>query len=97
MRLLSLLLVALACATACGAGQPKRLETAADVAALIRHTWGSTKGSPSFDYTCTRLDDHGHLFTCLVRDPSRTVRLASFDVVCNAAKCTWTDYPAYVG
>lgn len=99
MRLLGLafVLVALAGTTACGAGKPKPFETANRVAALIRKTWGSTKGSPTFDYTCRRLDDRGRLFTCFARDPSGTVKLASFDVVCDASKCTWTDYPSYVG
>jgi hypothetical protein len=55
-----------------------------------------TAGSPSFDYTCRRLDDGGRLFTCLARDQTDTVRLASFDVVCDA-RCTWTVYPAYIG
>jgi hypothetical protein len=94
---LALVLVALAGVTACGAGKQKPLETADHVAALIRAKWGSTEGSPSFDYSCTRLDDRGRLFTCLARDSTDTVRLASFDVVCDASRCTWTDYPSYVG
>jgi hypothetical protein len=99
MRLLGLALVllALAAAAGCGAGRPKPYETPAHVAALIRAKWGSTKGSPTFDYSCRRLDDRGRLFTCLARDPSDTVKLASFDVVCDALKCTWTDYPSYAG
>jgi len=93
---LALVLLALAGATACGAGKPK-IETANQVAALLRNTWGSTKGSPSFDYSCTRLDDRGRLFTCLARDRTDMVRLASFDVICDASSCKWTDYPAYLG
>jgi len=96
LRLAFVLLVLLG-AAACGAGRPKRLETAPEVAALLRHTWGATTGSPSFDYSCRRLDDRGHLFTCLAKDRTDTVRLASFDVICDATRCTWTDYPAYVG
>ncbi|HEX7526768.1 MAG TPA: hypothetical protein VF327_10705, partial [Gaiellaceae bacterium] len=72
-------------------------ETADRVAALLRDKWGSTKGSRSFDYTCTRLDDRGRLFSCLARDRTNTVRLASFDVICDASRCTWKDYPAYFG
>jgi hypothetical protein len=83
-------------AAACGAGKPKP-ETADDVAALIRHKWGRVIGSPSFDYSCRRLDDRGQLFTCLARDRTDTVKLASFDVVCHDAKCTWTVYPTYAG
>jgi hypothetical protein len=99
MKLLGLafVLLALAGVTACGAGKPKPFETPDGVAALLRHTWGSTKGSPSFDYSCRRLDDRGRLFTCLAQDPTDTVKLASFDVICDASKCTWTDYPAYAG
>jgi hypothetical protein len=97
LRGLACVLVALAGATACGAGKPKLFETANRVAAVIRKTWGSTKGSPSFAYTCRGLDDRGWLFTCLTRDPSGTVKLASFDVVCDASRCRWTDYPSYVG
>lgn len=94
---LALVLLALAGVTACGAGKPKPIETAGEVAALLRHTWGTTTGSPSFDYSCTRLDDRGRLFTCLAKDRTDMVRLASFDVICNASKCTWTDYPSYLG
>lgn len=94
---LAFALLALAGASACGAAKPQPVATADHVAALIRAKWGSTIGSPTFDYTCRRLDDRGRLFTCLARDPSDTVRLASFDVVCDALKCTWTDYPSYVG
>jgi hypothetical protein len=94
---LALVLLALVSATACGAGRPKPLETPTHVAALIRDRWGSTKGSRSFDYSCRRLDERGRLFTCLARDPTDTVTLASFDVVCDASRCTWTDYPSYVG
>ena len=99
MRMLSLafVLLALVGATACGAGKPKPFETPAKVAALLRDKWGSTKGFRSFDYSCMRLDNRGHLFTCVARDRTDTVRLASFDVICNASHCTWTDYPAYVG
>jgi hypothetical protein len=99
MRLLGLglVLLALAAAAGCGSGPPKPYETPAHVAALIRTEWGSTKGSPTFDYSCRRLDDRGRLFTCLARDPSDTVKLASFDVVCDASRCTWTDYPSYAG
>jgi hypothetical protein len=89
--------LALAGATACGASQPTSHETADDVVALLRGSWGATVGSPSFDYSCTRLDDRGRLFACLARDQTDTVRLASFDVVCDAGRCTWTDYPAYIG
>jgi hypothetical protein len=92
-----LVLVALVGATACGAAKPKSFQTAAGVAALLRDKWGSTTGSPSFDYSCTRIDEHGQLFTCLARDRTDTVRLASFDVVCEDARCSWTVYPAYVG
>jgi hypothetical protein len=99
MKLLALGLVALALvgATACGAGKPTALVTADDVAALIRLKWGSTTGSPSFDYSCRRIDDHGQLFTCLAKDRTDMVRLASFDVVCERVTCRWTVYPAYVG
>lgn len=90
-------MLALAVVTACGAGKPKRFETANQVASLLRNQWGSTIGSRSFDYSCRRLDDRGQLFTCLARDRTGMVRLASFDVVCNASRCTWTDYPAYLG
>jgi len=94
---LALVLVALAAATACGAGKPKSIDTPDHVAALIRAEWGSTKGSPWFSYSCRRLDERGHLFTCLVQDRNRWVRLARLDVVCDSSRCTWTDYPAYVG
>jgi len=99
MRTFTLLLVLLALigATACGARKSSASESAADVAALLRVKWGSTAGSPSFDYTCRRIDEHGRLFTCLARDRTDTVKLASFDVVCEHARCTWTVYPAYVG
>jgi hypothetical protein len=99
MKMLSLafVLLALAGATACGAGKPKPFETAARVAALLRDKWGSTKGSRSFDYSCTKLDQTGRLFTCVARDRTDIVRLASFDVVCDASSCTWTDYPSYLG
>jgi hypothetical protein len=98
MKLLLLALVVLAVigATACGAGKPRSLVTANDVAALIRLKWGSTTGSPSFDYSCRRIDQHGQLFTCLAKDRTDTVKLASFDVVCDST-CRWTVYPAYVG
>ena len=96
MRALGLTVVVLVlAATACGASQRHRFETADQVAALLRHTWGSTKGSPTFDYKCTKIDDR--VFTCVAKDASDMVRVASFDVVCDASKCTWTDYPAYVG
>ena len=88
-------LLALADVTACGNSKPS--ETPAKVAALLRDKWGSTKGFRSFDYSCTRLDAQGRLFTCLTKDRTDTVRIASFDVVCNSTNCTWTDYPAYVG
>ena len=94
---LAFVLLALAGATACGAGKPKRSETPDQVAALLRDKWGSTKGSRSFDYSCTSLDNHGRLFTCLARDRTDTVRVASFDVICDASTCTWKDYPSYVG
>lgn len=84
-------------ATACSTGKPRPFETTGQVAALLRDQWGSTKGFRSFDYSCLRLDDRGHLFTCVARDRTDTVRLASFDVICNASHCTWTDYPAYIG
>ncbi len=96
MLRLAFVLLALVGATACG-GKPKPFETADGVAALLRAKWGSTIGSPSFDYSCRRLDDRGRLFTCLARDRTDTVRLASFDVICDASNCTWTDYPSYVG
>lgn len=90
-------LLALAGATACGAGRPRVLVTSDDVAALIRLEWGSTTGSPAFDYSCKGIDQHGQLFTCLAKDRTDTVKLASFDVVCERAKCRWTVYPAYAG
>ncbi|HEU5361975.1 MAG TPA: hypothetical protein VFU56_01480 [Gaiellaceae bacterium] len=92
---IALVVLALAALTGCGGGRQKPFQTAGHVASLIRAKWGSTKGSPSFDYTCQGLDDRGRLFTCLVRDNSDTVRIASFDVVCDRSKCTWTDYPSY--
>ena len=94
---LGLVLLALAGVTACAAGRPRPIETPHQVATLLRDTWGTTKGSPSFDYSCTRLDDRGRLFTCLAKDRTDMVKLASFDVICNASNCTWTDYPAYLG
>jgi hypothetical protein len=98
MKLLGIALVVLALASAgCGGTRARPFQTADRVAALIRAKWGTTKGSPSFDYTCRRLDDRGRLFTCLARDNSDTVRIASFDVVCDASRCTWTDYPSYSG
>ncbi len=98
MRKLSLAFVVLvvAIATACGSAARKHFETAEQVAALIRHTWGRTTGSPQFDYSCKRLDQHGRLFTCLAQDRTDLVKLASFDVVCDL-RCTWTAYPAYIG
>jgi hypothetical protein len=93
----ALAVLALTGAAACGGARPKPHETAGHVAALIRAKWGATKGSPSFDYTCTGLDDRGRLFTCLARDSTDTVKLASFDVICERSKCTWTDYPSYNG
>jgi hypothetical protein len=93
----ALVLLALAGGTACGAGKPKPFETAYGVAALLRDKWGSTTGSPSFVYSCRKLDDRGRAFTCIVRDQTDTVRLASFDVLCDASRCTWRDYPSYVG
>ncbi len=97
MLRLAFVLLALAGATACGAGSSRPSNTAVRVAALIRATWGSTTGSPAFDYRCRGLDDRGRLFTCLVQDHNDMVRLARFDVVCDASRCTWTDYPAYIG
>ena len=49
MLRLAFVLLALAGATACGAGKQKPFETADEVAALLGNTWRSTKGSPSFD------------------------------------------------
>ena len=89
---LGLVLLALVGATACGAGKPKSFQTAGEVAALLREKWGSTTGSPSFDYSCLRIDDRGQLFTCLAKDRTDMVgKLASFDVVCEGARCTWKD------
>lgn len=92
---LALVSLALAVATACGASAPKPFDTPEHVAALIRATWGSTQGSPLFTYSCRALDAQGRLFTCVVKDQNRWVRLARFDVTCNEVRCTWTDYPAY--
>ena len=92
-------MLALAGATACG-GRPIRVDTAASarqVAGLLRATWGVSTGFPAFDYTCTRLDDRGRLFTCLAQDQYDLVKLASFDVICEGADCRWTSYPAYLG
>ena len=94
---LGVVLLALAGATACAAGKPKPIETSHDVAALLRAQWGSTAGFRSFDYSCMRLDNRGRLFTCLARDRTDTVKLASFDVICDDSNCTWTAYPSYVG
>ena len=94
---LALVLVALAAATACGAKKAKPLDTPEHVAALIRAQWGSTKGLPGFNYSCRTLDDRGRLFTCVVEDHNRWVRLARFDVTCDSSRCTWIDYPAYLG
>jgi len=94
---LALVVLALVAATACGASTPKPLDTPEHVAALIRATWGSTQGMPGFNYSCKRLDDHGRLFTCVVKDHNRWVSLARFDVTCDAARCTWHDYPTYIG
>ena len=94
---LALVVLAVAGATACGAARPRPFETPEHVASLIRATWGTTQGSPLFTYSCRRLDDRGRLFTCVVRDQNRWVRLARFDVTCDATRCTWTDYPAYIG
>ncbi|HEY2777126.1 MAG TPA: hypothetical protein VGI77_04425 [Gaiellaceae bacterium] len=94
---LALVVLAVVGATACGAGNPRRIDTPEHVASLIRTTWGSTRGSPSFTYSCRGLDDRGRLFTCVVKDQNRIVRLARFDVTCDASRCRWTDYPAYVG
>ena len=91
MRLLCAALAAVCLAGAGCGGAASTRRSADDVAALIRRTWGTTKGSPSFDYTCESLDDRGRLFSCLARDPTDTVRLASFDVVCDASACRWTD------
>jgi hypothetical protein len=89
--------LAVAGTTACGASKPRPFDTPEHVAALIRAKWGSTRGSPSFTYSCRRLDDRGRLFTCVAKDQNRIVRLARFDVTCDKARCTWIDYPAYIG
>jgi hypothetical protein len=89
--------LAVAAAAACGASRPKPYDTPAHVAALIRAKWGSTQGSPLFHYSCRQLDDRGRLFTCVVKDQNRWVSLARFDVTCDASRCTWIDYPAYIG
>ena len=94
---LALVVLAVAGATACGASSPKPFDTPEHVASLIRASWGSTRGSPEFSYSCRALDDRGRLFTCVVKDQNRLVRLARFDVTCTSARCTWVDYPAYVG
>jgi hypothetical protein len=96
LRLAGVVLVLLT-ATACGAAKPKPFDTPEHVAALIRAKWGTTKGSPSFSYSCRRLDDRGRLFTCVAQDQNHVVKVARFDVTCDASRCTWTDYPAYVG
>jgi hypothetical protein len=93
----ALVVVAVAGMSACGAAKPRAVDTPEHVAALIRATWGSTQGSPSFTYSCRRLDDRGRLFTCVVKDQNRIVRLARFDVTCDESRCTWIDYPAYIG
>jgi hypothetical protein len=90
-------LLVLAGAIACGAAQKRSFETADEVAALLRNTWGSTEGFPSFNYSCMTLDDRGQLFTCLARDHTDTVKLASFDVVCDGSRCRWRVYPSYIG
>ena len=92
-----LAVLAVLAVTACGAGKPKPIETPDHVASLIRATWGATQGSPLFTYSCRGLDDRGRLFTCVVEDQNRWVRLARFDVTCDASRCTWIDYPAYIG
>lgn len=94
---LGFVLLALAGATACGTRTAKPIDTPDHVAALIRAKWGSTEGSPSFAYSCRKLDDRGRLFTCLVQDRNRWVRLARLDVTCDTSRCTWVDYPAYIG
>ena len=99
-KLLSLAIMVLAlAATACGtADKPVRAdETAHQVAGLLRATWGVSIGFPSFDYSCVRLDDRGRIFSCVARDEFRIVKLASFDVICDGANCSWTSYPAYEG
>ncbi|MGZ4355510.1 MAG: hypothetical protein ACXVRZ_01990 [Gaiellaceae bacterium] len=67
------------------------------MAVLLRDKWGATEGSRSFDYSCKSLDDRARLFTCLAQDPTDMVRIASFDVICEASNCKWTYYPSYVG
>jgi hypothetical protein len=94
---LAVVVLAVAGATACGSAKPKPIETPAHVASLIRATWGHKEGSPLFTYSCRRLDDRGRLFTCVVKDQNRIVRLARFDVTCDKSRCTWVDYPAYIG
>jgi hypothetical protein len=94
---LALVVLAVAGATACGAGKPRPFDTPDHVAALIRAKWGSTRGSLSFSYSCRGLDDRGRLFTCVVKDQNRVVRLARFDVTCDDSHCTWIDYPDYIG
>jgi hypothetical protein len=91
----ALAVLAAAAVTACGAARSKPFETPQHVASLIRSTWGANEGSPLFTYSCRGLDDRGQLFTCVVKDQNRWVRLARFDVTCDASRCTWTDYPAY--
>lgn len=93
----ALVVLAVAGTTACGVSKSRPIDTPEHVAALIRAKWGSTRGSPSFSYSCRRLDDRGRLFTCVVTDQNRIVRLARFDVTCDTTRCTWIDYPAYIG
>jgi hypothetical protein len=97
MLRLALVVLVVAATTACGASSRKPFDTPEHVASLIRAKWGATRGSPLFTYSCRGLDDSGHLFTCVVEDQNRLVRLARFDVTCDASRCTWIDYPAYVG
>ena len=94
---LALAFLAVTAVTACGASRARPVDTPEHVASLIRAKWGATQGSPSFDYSCRRLDEQGRLFTCVVKDHDRVVRLARFDVTCDAKHCTWVDYPAYIG
>jgi hypothetical protein len=94
---LALVVLASAGAAACGTGTPRPFDTPEHVAALIRAQWGATEGSPLFSYSCRGLDDRGRLFTCVVKDQNRWVKLARFDVTCNASRCTWIDYPTYIG
>ena len=94
---LARVVLAVAAATACGAGKSKPFDTPEHVASLIRATWGTKQGSPLFNYSCRALDDRGRLFTCVVKDRNRWVRLARFDVTCTSSRCTWIDYPAYIG